>query len=917
MLENARFPSDSTDSLRPVDLRCELLVEPRGLNTDKPRFSWALAGGGNDAVQSAYEIVVGANADDVAKGRGSHWQSGKIASNAQLHIPYAGVPLQSDEELFWSVRVWGGAGAVSDVAAPRTFMTGLLARGDWHADWIARYFVLPAGREAPSDNFYDNRWQARPADNVRREFATREAPVRATLYITALGLYQAFINGTRVGDDVMAPGWTDYHQRVIYQSFDVTELVDAGQNAIGVVLGEGWYSGRVGHNQRRAGNHYGGRPALFCQLNLHFADGSQARIVSDNDWKTAQGPICYSDFLVGELYDARLEMPGWNRAGFDDGTWQPVEVFAPEPREPVLTAEKCPPAREKRRLAGKRVGRSRNGGWIYDFGQNIAGYVELALTASQGDRVTLRHAEWRDAEGELYTDNLRHAVAIDHYVAKGSGRELFKPHFTFHGFQYAELTLPDGIDPDTVDVTAIAIWTDLPETGSFESGNPLVNQLISNIVWSQRDNFLSVPTDCPQRDERLGWSADAQVFWRTAGYAMDVSSFFAKWHDDIVDAQLPDGAFTDIAPSRPLNPYRQSAQPGAPGWGDAPVIIAWQHYLRYADKDLLADIYPALKRWMVHIAEANPDFLRKNAVYNNYGDWLNVGPASNRTMTATAYWVHVADLMAKIAEALDDSESKKAYEEMAASVRAAFAGTFVSDDGRIASDTQTAYLLALDFALLPEAMRAQAFAHLVEKLDAANGHLQTGFLGVKHLCRVLADNGRADYAFRLLVNESYPSWGFSIGQGATTIWERWDGWTKERGFQSANMNSFNHYAYGSVGEWLYARVAGIDWDETAPGFRKIRLRPLFDRRIGRVAAHYDAPTGRIESRWQFSDDAIDWSFVLPPNCSGEIELPFTAADIRIDAASIATSTTASTILTAGAGQHHCRIAIPAKHEPTT
>ena len=563
MPESAPYPSDRTGPLRADNLRCELLAAPRGLDVDAPRFSWALTGGGNGAFQSACEIIVGDSAQDVAAGIGSHWQSGRIETDTQLHIAYAGKPLASDEVLYWTVRVWDGSGTASDFAEVQTLMTGLRRRDDWQADWIARYFVLPAGREAPSDNFYDNRWQARPADHMRREFIVGDRPVRAVLYITALGLYRAFINGTRIGDDVMAPGWTDYHQRVLYQSFDVTDLVQADRNALGVILGEGWYSGRVGHNQRRAGNHYGGRPVLFCQLNLHFADGTTATVTSDSGWKTAQGPICYSDFLVGENYDARRELPGWNRPFYDDSAWQPVEVFTPEPREPVLTPEKCPPAREMQRLACRRIGQSANGAWIYDTGQNIAGYVELSVSASPGDRFTLRHAERLDAEGELYTANLRHAVAIDHYVAKGAARETFTPHFTFHGFQYVELSLPDGIAPETVELTAIAIWTDLPETGGLETGSELVNQLISNIAWSQRDNFLSVPTDCPQRDERLGWSADAQVFWRTAGFGMDVSRFFRQMgrrHHGCAIARWRLHRYRTVAPAQSLSPDRPAGR---------------------------------------------------------------------------------------------------------------------------------------------------------------------------------------------------------------------------------------------------------------------------------------------------------------------------------------------------------------------
>ncbi len=837
-----------------------------GLNRPRPRFGWALEGDGHDRRQTAYRLVVYA-------GRTTLWDSGKVLSAQTRQIEYAGPDLQSDRVHNWTVMVWDEADTPTDWAETQQFFTGLMQQEDWQADWIARYFVLPAGREAPADNPYDNRWQARPADHFRRDFATPEKPVRATAYVTALGLYELYLNGARVGDAVMAPGWTDYHQRVEYQSHDVTDLVRSGANALGALLGEGWYSGRVGHNQRRAGNHYGGRPSLLCQLHLEYADGRIERIVSDADWRTMQGPVCYSDFLMGELYDARLEMPGWAEPGFDDARWQPVDVFTPEPRPPRLEAARAPQVREIVRFPARYLHRAKTGGHIYDLGQNIAGYMQLEVEARSGARFTLRHGEMLDGEGELYTANLRHAVAVDHYIAKGEGRESFKPRFTFHGFQFVELILPDGVSPEDVTLTGIAIHNDLTMTGSMRTGSDMVNQLISNIEWSQRDNFLSVPTDCPQRDERLGWSADAQVFWKTAGYGMDVSAFLEKWFEDIAEAQLPDGAFTDIAPSRPLNPYRQSAQPGAPGWGDAPVILCWQHWLRYGDRALVEKHFDRLVAWLRHIADANPDHLRVHAVYNNYGDWLSVGPVSDRTMVATAYWVHVADLMARLSDVVGRNDMVRHYQDQARAVRQAFMKAFVDDDGRIAGDTQTAYLLALDFAVLPPDLHAKAAKHLLRKLDEADGHLQTGFLGVKHLCPVLSDIGAPERAYDLLLTQTYPSWGFSIAQGATTIWERWDGWTEERGFQSVNMNSFNHYAYGAVGEWLYARVAGIDWDESDPGYSTISMRPLFDVRLGWVEAQYDAPTGRVESAWRCEGDIVTWTFAIPPNCAGRIVLP--------------------------------------------
>lgn len=868
--------------VRPCNLRCEHLSTAYGLNTSAPRFSWALEGDGQR--QAAYQLLLHDNVDIV-------WDSGKMDSGETQLILYAGPALAADRVLDWTVTTWSETGEAV-TSEPARIFTGL-PHEDWQAEWIARYFVLPAGREVPSDNLYDNRWQARPADYVRRSFSTT-TPVRATLYVTALGLYEAYLNGQRIGDHVMAPGWTDYHTRVEYQVHDVTHLLRPGDNVIGAILGEGWYSGRVGHNQRRAGNHYGGRPAFLCQLHLHQADGRVEIIRTDDGWQTRQGPICYSDFLMGEMYDARLELDGWcTTPGTLEG-WQPVEVFVPDPKAPQLDAGRLQPSREVARLPATFSHRTASGAAIFDLGQNIAGYVELSVSAAAGDRFTLRHAEVLDGRGEMYVANLRHAVATDIFISAGKPQETFKPHFTFHGFRYVEVTLPDGVAPDAVSITGIAIQSDTPVTGTIETGHPMVNQLISNIFWSQRGNFLAVPTDCPQRDERYGWTADAQVFWKTAGYFMDVSAFLSKWMLDIEDGPSPDGAFPDVAPTKPLNPYRLTPQPGAPGWGDGPIIMAWEHWLRYGDRGLLERFWPAFEAWMEHIARANPDFIRRNAVYNNYGDWLSVGPVSDRTLVATAYWYRVADLMVQIGETPD--RPVETYRTTVTGIRHAFIETFLAADGRLTGDTQTAYLLALDFDLLTGNDRKIAASRLVELIEAADGHLQTGFLGVRHLLPVLTAINRDDLALNLLLKDTYPSWGFSIAQGATTIWERWDGWTPERGFQSANMNSFNHYAYGSVGEWLWSRLAGIDCSETGAGYRQVRLAPLFDRRIGHCSAEYASRVGTYGSAWAFDGDEVIWTITIPPGCSAVLALPagWTSSEHLLDGS-------------LGPGTHHLRL----------
>ncbi|MBJ7537429.1 alpha-L-rhamnosidase [Marinomonas transparens] len=851
-------------SLQACRLRCEHLRLPRGLNQLLPELSWSLKGQGE---MSAWRIIAGESKQEIEQGVGRLWDSGMV-DGALCSIPWNGKVLVRDSLIWWAVQVWDDKGKTSGHSEPAQFFTGL-GTSDWQAQWIARYFVLPAGREIPQDNHYDNRFQARPADYLRRNFDLDETPVRAFIYVTALGLYELYINGSRVSDEVMAPGWTDYHLRVEYQSYDVNPLLNTSQNTIGVVLGEGWYSGRIGHNQRRAGNHYGGRPGFMCQLHLEFSDGRIELLISDDQWQTKQGPICYSDFLVGEMYDARLEMFGWSEPQFEPHNWQPVEVYQPEPKAPLLEASRVDPAREVACLEHHSVKVTASGECVYDFGQNLAGYVELQVAAPAGTRILLRHAERLNEQGELYTENLRYAVSEDIYICKGEGLETFKPHFTFHGFQYLGVSVSAPVTD--LKLTAIAIQTDLPITGKIKTGNAMVNQLLSNIFWSQRGNFLSVPTDCPQRDERYGWSADAQVFWRTAGYFMDVSAFLRKWMEDLIDGQSEEGVFPDVAPTKPLNPYRLTAQPGAPAWGDAPIILAWHNYLRYEDKALLSRCWLPFVKWMGVVESANPDGIRVNEVHNNYGDWLAVGEETDRALINTAYWIHLADIMADIARVL--KKDALPWLLLAKRIRIAFLKRFLLEDGSLSGNTQTAYLLALDFKLLPNKMTVMLADKLSRLLRESEGHLQTGFLGVRHLAPVISEYISPEKAVDLLLKDTYPSWGFSIKQGATTIWERWDGWTPEKGFQSKAMNSFNHYAYGAIGEWIWSRLAGIDWDEAAPGYRKIQMRPIFDPRIGLVDAEYEATTGLIKSHWQMGEpDEVVWDVTLPSGVSASVVL---------------------------------------------
>jgi alpha-L-rhamnosidase len=858
--------------LQSLDLRCEHLFEPQGLNTRQPRFSWALEGAGHDRRQTAYQIVVGSRRDRVAVGHGDHWDSGKVLSTETLLVPYEGSVLASDETLFWTVRVWDESDREGQFCPPAMLRTGLMDPRDWHAHWIARALVPPGGRMPPQDTVYDNPYSLRPPDCFRREFPVSRTVRRATAYVSALGLYELRINGDRIGDQVLAPGWTDYHTRVEYQSYDVTDRVRLGANVIAAVVAEGWYSGRVAYDNKRAGSHYGVRPALLCQLHIEYEDGAIDRLATDASWKCGQEAIVYSDLLLGEKYDARLETPGWDKAGFDDAAWWNGQEIMPTPRPPRLDATRGVPTRKVIERKATFLHETVFGTFIFDTGQNLAGHIRMEADGQSGDTFVLRHGEALQLDGTLYTANLRWALATDTFVAKG-GRQVFEPRFTVHGFRYVELAAPRGVRPQEITLTAIAVHSDMPSVGTFECGNELVNQLQSNIVWTQRSNFLSVPTDCPQRDERMGWLGDAQVFFNTATCNMDGAAFFTKWLVDVADAQTIDGAFTDVAPSLVYTRFAPEPPRGAPGWGDGGVIMPWRMYERYGDADLLRTHYAGMKRWMDLIERNNSGFVRNDAVFSNWGDWLALGKLTPKNVVATAYWAELARIMEKTARVLGERQDLARFTALARDIRMAFRNAYVDDQMRISGDTQTGYLFALAFDLIGPEGRPKIRQHLLRSIADANGHIQTGIHGIRYICSVLCDEGDQETAFDLLLKETYPSWGFSIRNGATTIWERWDGWTPERGFQSVNMNSLNHYALGSIGEWLYARVAGIDTSADAPAYSRIRVRPLPCRKLKWCKASLRSHRGLISSEWRFSGDSVTWTLKIPPNCVAEIELP--------------------------------------------
>ena len=709
-----------------------------------------------------------------------------------------------------------------------------------------------------------------PCTYLQRPFAVDGSVRRARLYATARGCYELVLNGRRVGDERLAPGWTDYRVRRHYQGHDVTDLVRPGENVLGAILGDGWYAGAIGWNAER--HHYGPYPlGLLAQLELEHADGRRELVVSDGSWRAASGPIRSSDMLMGEVHDARLERDGWCEPGGGGADWEPARELPPEGAR--LLAQPCEPVRVTERLPARGMTEPEPGVYVFDLGQNIVGWARLRARCPAGTELQLRFGEVLDADGRLYTANLRTARSTDRYTTRGalpgeapSEAEEYEPRFTFHGFRYVELRgHPGRPAPDAVE--GVVVHSDFPRTGRFECSSALVNRLQQNVVWSLRGNFLSVPTDCPQRDERLGWLGDAQLFAPAACYNANAAAFLAKWLADLRDAQSPQGAYPDVAPSLVVRGE------GSPAWADAGVIVPWVAYVHYGDGGLLERHYGSIRRWMAWVHDANPDGLWRWRAGSNFGDWVAPDPGTPRLLLATAYLAHTTGLAARIADALGRGGDGRAYRRLSERAAAAFRREFVAPDGRVESGTQTAYALALRFGLLPPELRPAAARRLAAAVEERGGRLSTGFVGTAHLLHALAEHGQLELAYRVLLNEEYPSWGHTIRRGATTIWERWDGDTEERGFAPPDMNSFNHYALGSVGAWLYEHVAGLAPDPGRPGWEHVIVRPRPGGGLTWARAAVDGVRGRVESAWERGDTRFELTVAIPACSEATVHMP--------------------------------------------
>jgi alpha-L-rhamnosidase len=781
----------------------------------------------------------------------------RAESRQSVLVPWPLAPLTSRELVIVQVRVFGASGQPSGWSKPTSVEAGLLHPGDWTAR-----FVTP--------DWDENTSRPQPCPLLRREFHVRPGVVRARLYVTALGVYEAQLNGSSVGDHVLAPGWTSYHHRLCYRTFDVTELLHEGRNAIGAILGDGWYRGRLGFRGGRR-NIYGDRLALLAQLEIGYADGTAERLITDERWRAETGPILSSDIYDGEVYDARLERPGWSEPGYDDDNWQGVRLLDRDLA--TLVAPSGPPGRRTELLAPATILTSPSGRTIIDFGQNLVGRLRLQVQGAAGQTITLRHAEVLE-DGELCTRPLRFAEATDRYTMRGDATETWEPRFTFHGFRYVEVDgWPGELYADAV--RAVVCHSDMERTGWFECSDPLVNRLHENVVWSMRGNFLYIPTDCPQRDERLGWTGDIQVFSPTACFLYDTAGFLSSWLADLAAEQAAWGGMVPFyVPSLASTPMSPAA-----AWGDAAVIVPWVLYQCYGDVGILAEQFESMRAWVeLIVGIAGEERLWEKGL--QFGDWLDPkappdAPWDARTepaVVATAYFAHSAELLGKAARVLGRAADQARYLALAAEIRDAFAREYITPTGRLLSDTATAYALALQFALLTAAgQRLRAGERLAALVRGSGYQISTGFVGTPLLCDALCSVGETEAAYRLLMQRECPSWLYPVTMDATTIWERWDSLLPNGSVNPGEMTSFNHYALGAVADWLHRTVGGLA--PGAPGWRHIDVRPLPGGGLTFARARHLTPYGMAECSWKIESGEMTVELEVPPNASASVSLP--------------------------------------------
>jgi alpha-L-rhamnosidase len=846
-------------AIRPQQLRSEYRANPQGIDVTDPRLSWVLTAADPKARalrQTAYRVIVASTERALAAATGDLWDTGKVASDQSAQVVYRGKPLTSGAAAFWKVQVWDQAGQPSDWSAPAQWSMGLLHPEDWKAKWI--------GRDEPGATV-DHRLAARL---LRKEFQAPKQVRRATVYYSGLGLSELYLNGAKVGDHVLSPGLTDYDKHVLYVTFDVTKQIAAGRNAIGLMLGNGRY--RAPRLEAKTRNF--GDPKAILHLDVEYQDGSRASMVSDETWKlSTAGPIRANNEYDGEEYDARMEQPGWNRAGFDDSKWEPAHIVAAPAG--VLSAQMAEPLRITETLRPVSVKMLKPGVYIFDMGQNMVGWCRLRVNGPKGTQVTLRHAETLNPDGSLYTANLRTARATDLFTLKGEGAEVWEPRFTYHGFRFVEMTGFPGA-PTASALEGRVVHDDMEKSADFTSSNTLLNQIHHNMFWGIRGNYRSIPTDCPQRDERQGWLGDRSQVSRSEAYMFDVAAFYTKWMTDLADSQKPDGSIPVVSPNYWPNYYDDLTWPGTF------IFVHGMLYDEYGDSRAMERNYPAMKKWIDHEATFLKDGLMPK---DQYGDWCvppedpklihSVDPAriTDHTLLGTTYYYELLRTMARYARLLDKPADAADFDARAGQANAAFQKRFFKPaSGIYDNGTQTSSILPLYFNMVPPENRAAVFESLTRNIQqTSNGHVGTGLVGAQWLMRTLTDNGRADVAYQIATQKTYPGWGYMVEKGATTIWELWNGDTADPA-----MNSGNHVMQiGDLAVWMYEDLAGIRSDPDKPGFRHAIIHPIPAGDLTFVKASHKSMYGTIATSWTRDAAHFTLEVTIPPNTSALVTLP--------------------------------------------
>jgi alpha-L-rhamnosidase len=848
-----------------TDLRVEYRTNPINVYEEKPRFSWKIHTDKTNVLQTAYVIEVSEdeNFSSVI------WNSGKVNSDESHLVCYEGQTLVSSSRYFWRVKIWDNQHEESSWSETSFFETTIFSNDEWEA-----VFITAENSDAGESS---------AGTLLRKEFNVERNIKRAHLYASAKGLFISYINGKKTGSDILSPGWTEYASRLLFQTYDVTSLIQTGSNAIGFMVGPGWYKGDLASWLGKR-NIYGKRTAIIAQLRIEYEDGKIEIIKSDDSWKCDNAPVTYAEIYHGEKYDARLEQKGWNASGFHDADWKSVEVESSDLT--ILKPHDGVPVTEHETFKPLSLIKTPEGDSVINFGQNISGLVRFTVKGKAGDKVTLRHAEVLDSKGNFYTENLRRAKQKIEYILGSDEPETYSAHFTFFGFQYIAIDeWPGEINID--DFEAHAIYSDIKPSGEFACSYPLLNQFVNNVRWSMKDNFVDIPTDCPQRDERLGWTGDAHVFLRSANYLMETAPFMKKWLRDLAASQLEDGQVSHVVPNVLWDIGEIddliTGNSGATGWADAATGMPWMIYTSYGDKDILEEQYPSMKKWVDYMHRVSENGTLFNTGFH-FGDWVALDAkegsyygATPNDLCATAYYAYSCNILAKTAALLHKKNDAEKYSVLYGEIVQAYQKEFFTPNGRLAARTQTAHILSLAFNLTPTEYKKRTINTLVELVAEQNNHLTTGFLGTPYVCHALSENGHADLAYELLLKEDFPSWLYQVTKGATTIWEHWDGMKPDGTMWSANMNSFNHYAYGAVCDWVFSNLGGLNIDPEKPAYKCVVLKPIIPaaKELSWAETKYESVYGTIKLRWEKKDGKIHVDVSIPPNSTAMLAIPGT------------------------------------------